>query len=315
MLPAPFARRNRERILRSTGIVQWLVLTALVAALVAAPARAQDAEALRGRYAALRDALAHSPFGRSLAVESARTSKEQKGEVFSLIAKPFGTLSAALGRADAWCDILILQTNVKRCQSASTAGAETLSVFVARRPQDPLESAYQADFRYELAAAAPDYLRVTLTAPTGPLGTSDYRIALEATPLDPGRSFVHMSYSYSLGIAARLAVQAYLATSGRHKVGFSIVDRDPDGQPVYVKGVRGILERNAMRYYLAIEAYLGSLDAPPRERLEKRLRDWHAAIERYPRQLDPEMSRDEYVAMKSREILPHLKPIRAATPR
>ena len=43
----------------------------------------------------------------------------------------------------------------------------------------------------------------------------------------------------------------YLHSVGRDKVGFTIVDRKPDGSPRYVKGIRGAVERNVMRYYFA----------------------------------------------------------------
>jgi hypothetical protein len=59
-----------------------------------------------------------------------------------------------------------------------------------------------------------------------------------------------------------------------------------------------------MRHYLAIEAFLDSLAAPPGERLEARLRDWYAALERYPLQLRESIGRDEYVEMKRREAGP-----------
>src|SRR5690606_18883171 len=118
-------------------------------------------------------------------------------------------------------------------------------------------------------------------------GTRDYRIRLEAAPVDGERTFMHLSYAYALGLAARIAMQGYFATAGRDKVGFSVVDREADGRPVYVDGARGVVERNAMRYYLAVEAYLESLKIPPEKRLETRLRDWYAAIERYP-QLEEE---------------------------
>ena len=65
--------------------------------------------------------------------------------------------------------------------------------------------------------------------------------------------------------------------------------------------LRGVVERNTMRYYLAIEAYLGSLSAPPAEQQERRLRDWFAATERHARQLH-EMERDEYLTMKRNEV-------------
>ena len=35
--------------------------------------------------------------------------------------------------------------------------------------------------------------------------------------------------------------------------------------------------RNTMRYYLAIEAFLDSLSAPPQQRIDKRLNDWFSS--------------------------------------
>ena len=53
-----------------------------------------------------------------------------------------------------------------------------------------------------------------------------------------------------------------LATLGRDKVGFSVVGRAADGRPVHVEGLRGAVERNTLRYYLAVESYLGALALP-----------------------------------------------------
>jgi hypothetical protein len=144
----------------------------------------------------------------------------------------------------------------------------------------------------------PDYLRVVLNAAAGPLGTSRYRIVLEMVPLDSGNSFLHLSYAYAQGGAARWATQLYLATVGRAKVGFSVVGRRADDQPIHIGGARGVIERNAMRFYLAIEAYLG---APAARQSEQRLSDWFAAVERYPLQLH-ELERDDYLRMKRVEI-------------
>ena len=133
------------------------------------------------------------------------------------------------------------------------------------------------------------------------MGTSNYRIVLEAIPLDAKRSFIHMSYSYAYGVAARLAMQGYLATIGSDKVGFSIVEKKPDGKPFYVGGVRGVVERNTMRYYLAIESYVNAFTLPAAEQQEKRLEAWHTGVERYPVQLH-ELERAEYMDMKHKEI-------------
>ena len=257
--------------------------------------QADDADALRARHAALREQLASNPFGRPLHVLSKEEPGEHQGEVFAILDKPYAQVGPALRRLGHWCDILILQANVKHCE-ASTADA-SLRFFVARRPTDSVDRAYGVDFRYEVTEPQADYLRVALTSANGPADTSDYRIVLKAAALDGRRTFLHMSYSYRLGFSARVAMKTYLATSGRDKVGFSIVDRLPDGRPVYVDGVRGIVERSTMRYYLAIEAFLDALDAPSARRLDTRLRNFHAALERHPRQLR-ELRLEEYLQLK-----------------
>ena len=133
------------------------------------------------------------------------------------------------------------------------------------------------------------------------MGTRDYRMTLEAIPLDARRSFIHMSYAYGYNAAARMAMKVYLSTVGSGKVGFSVVDRKPDGQPVYVSNLRGVMERNTMRYYLAIDAYLSTLSAPSHEQVERRLRNWFAATERYPLQLR-EVELAEYLDSKRKDV-------------
>lgn len=271
----------------------------LLAIALALPCAAQDAGALRARHASLQEKLAGNDFGRPLHVESTAEGSEHKGDVYAVVAHPFQEVARALARPQHWCDILSLQVNVKYCASAEGGKGGALTALITRKARDPMQSGHQVDFAFELAAAGADYLEVSLRAPQGPVGTRDYRIALQAAPLGPQRTFLHFSYEYALGFTARIAMDAYLATSGREKVGFSVLERRPDGQPVYVGGVRGVVERAAMRYYLAIEAFLDSLDAPAGERLESRLRGWYAAISRYP-QLREDVGRDEYVQMKSR---------------
>ena len=267
--------------------------------LAAMPAvQAQDAAALWARYAALHEQLASNPFQRPLHLESSQTPDELRGDVYALVEQPYAVVGPALQDMHQWCDILILHLNVKRCHAASRPSGDRLSLNIGRKFNQPLLDTYLVEFRYRGLVTGPDYLQVVLDAEDGPLGTRDYRIALEVVALDARQSFLHLSYSYAYGMAARLAMQGYLATIGRGKVGFSIVGRTADGQPVYLGGLRGVVERNTMRYYLAVEAYLGAL-AP--EQLEKRLNDWYASVERYPLQLH-ELERDEYLDMKRQEI-------------
>ena len=285
--------------IRSAVLALALVVIGVVGAV--GVAQAQDTTALRAKYDGLREKLADSPFRRPLVLQSAQSSGDLAGEVYAIVDEPFGTVGPALQGMSRWCDLLMLHLNVKHCSAAGQSPNEVLSLVVGRKFDQPLEDGYTVDFAYNMPAADADYLRVQMTADTGPMSTRNYRLALEAVPLDATRSFIHMSYAYAYGTAARLAMQLYLATAGRDKVGFSVTGKNRDGKPIYVDGVRGVVERNTMRYYLAIEAYLGAKSTPPAEQQEKRLRDWFAATERYPLQLH-EIERDEYLGMKRHEL-------------
>jgi hypothetical protein len=115
-----------------------------------------------------------------------------------------------------------------------------------------------------------------------------------------GKTFLHLRYSYSFGLAGRMAMQAYLATAGSNKVGFTQL-ADASGRKVYVGGMRGAVERNTMRYYLAIEAYLKSLSAPQAEQQNIRLERWFDSTEQYRLQLH-ETDKASYLTMKKDEI-------------
>ena len=263
---------------------------------------ANSSAALRARYAVLQDQLGHNQFQRPLYMDSSETSGSVKGDIYALVHYPFATAGAALNGPARWCDILMLHLNTKYCRAATDSDGSVLQVNIGRKFDQPLDEAYRVNFAYRVAAATPDYLKVMLTADEGPLSTRDYRVVLEAVPVDDGGTFIHFTYSYAYGLAGRLAMQVYLVTIGRGKVGFTVVGKQSDGWPLYIGGMRGLVERNTMRYYLAIEAFLGALSAPPQARLEKSLRDWFAAIERYPRQLH-ELEQSEYLDMKRKEYL------------
>ena len=273
-----------------------LGLMLATAAALAGPAG--DAPALRARFTELRPSLEHNAFGRPLHLDSTERSGEMQGDVHALLAHQFPTVRAGLGTTRNWCDVLTLPFNVKRCEPR---GADGLTVFIVRKPEMDIATATRIDFRFAVLAQGDEFIQVQLDAPSGPLGTKNYRIVLEAVPIDGGRTFMHMSYGYAYGTLSRLAVQSYLATSGASKVGFSSDGRDEQGQPRLVGGMRGILERNTMRYFLAIAAHLDTLSRPPAERQQARLAAWFDAVDRYPRQLR-EMERDEYLALKQRDL-------------
>jgi len=279
-----------------------LIVSALFCILAGMPlAHAQDAASLRARHAALRELLASNQFQRPLYLASSQTPGGLKGDIYALVEQPYAVVGPALRGLDPWCDILILHLNVKSCRASTSKDGDTLSLNIGRKFDQPLADAYLIEFLYKVVAAGPDYLQVVLNAEDGPLGTSRYRILLEVAALDAKRSFLHMAYSYAYGMLASVAMQGYLATVGRDKVGFSIVGSTRNGQPVYIGSMRGVIERNTMRYYLAIEAYLGALAIPAAQQLAKRLNDWHRSVERYPVQLH-ELDLAEYLNLKRDEV-------------
>ena len=264
-------------------------------------ANVQSADGLRAKYDELLPRLKDNHFQKPLYLESSESSNGAiVGDVYAVVAHPFATAAPALSAANGWCDILLLPANTKYCRAAAGGQGSVLNVRIGRKADQPVEQAYKVDFVHQVLARTENHLQVQLSADQGPVGTRNYRIVLNAIPIEQDRTFIHLSYSYSVGSMGRMAMQMYLGTSGRDKVGFTVINGQGSGQPTHVGGMRGVIERNSMRYYLAIEAFLGALSAPPEARLEKRLRDWFAATERYPRQLH-EMEQADYLALKRRD--------------
>ncbi len=255
---------------------------------------------LRAKYSILQDKLRQNQFQKPLYLDSKEHSDRVEGDMYAFINHPFTEVNAALNLPSNWCDILILPPNIKYCNALTTDHRTILNVRIGKKNEQPLEKAYGVTFDFNITAQTPNYLQVKLTAAQGPVSTRNYSIMLEAIPLQNGGTFLHLEYSYSYGFVGRLAMQTYLATIGSDKVGFTIVDKKSTGEMVYIDGMRGVVERNTMRYYLAIEAFLDSLSTLPAAQLEKRLLDWFAATEKYPDQLR-EMDKNTYVSMKRKE--------------
>jgi hypothetical protein len=279
------------------------LLAALAAALACTPSLTTAAPAagaaatLRARHAALREQLEHSGFGARLYLESVERPHAPQGDIYAVVDYPIASVIGTVTSPARWCDALILHLNIKYCHAVAGGQGTALSVAIGRKYDQPLDEAFRVEFAFAVAATQPDYVAVSLEAGKGPLGTTNYRISLEAVALEPGRAFLHLRFSYQYGIEGRLAMDAYLATTGSGKVGFTTIDaRDAR----LIGGLRGAVERNTMRYYLALDACLGALTAPEPQRLEQSLERWYDATERYPRQLH-EVGRETYLAMKRRE--------------
>jgi len=274
------------------------LLLALWIPSLAGAAGALGPAGLRTRHAAITPQLANNVFGGPLVLQSEETAGHIDGEVFAVLEHPFSRVSAALSDPGQWCEILILHINTKYCRRQQEQGATVLDVRVGKKGPQAISSASKLAFQWRPAVQRPDYLATTMDAPDGPYDTHDYRILAEAIPLDANHTFLHMGYATGFGGTSELALKLYLATVGRDKVGFT---RAKPGSNEYVGGMRGIVERNTMRYYLAIDAYLDSLAAPPAQQLDRRLQAWYDATEKYPRQLH-EVDREAYLGMKRSEV-------------
>lgn len=265
-------------------------------------ARAQErsAQLMRATHASLQAQLGNNQFNQPVVLVSAETPDALKGDIYAVINYSMAAVKAGLNNPARWCDVMLLHINTKYCHAQTGSAATRLSVNLGSKKPEELSDATRVDFDYRVLAATPDYLAIGLDAKEGPMGTSNFRIQFEALALPDGKSFIHMGYSYRMNFAAQLAMSTYLGTVASGKVGFTVLEQQANGQNQYIGGMRGLVERNTMRYYLAINAYLEAATAAPGAQFERRLQNWFTAVEQYPRQLH-EMDRQEYLAMKRAE--------------
>lgn len=276
-------------------LVLWLWLW------LGAQAWAQDftADTLLRRYQSLQAQLAAKPLGVPAWVESGEEGDSVRGDVYTLLEQPFNSLLSQLTLPAAWCQVVLLHLNTKACTSDQAGGHNWLTLYSGRKGYEAPQAAYPLRFAFENTDVHPLHLEVTLRAPVGPLGSSDYRITVAAIPVGQG-SFVQVSYAFRSSTMSRLATQLYLSTLGQGKQGFSMAATDGGGPPQYVRGMRGIVERNAVRYYFAVQAYLECLALPPAQRFERAIARWFELTEQFPVQLH-EVERQDYLAAKRRE--------------
>ena len=163
------------------SVCHWLLLLALLG--VAAPAAADRQQLLQ----AFRDVQAHAArrvFDEPLFIRSRSADDDLGADIYAILPQPFSKVRAALAQADEWCRFLVLNQNVKACTWRPGGDGAMLSLFVGRKFYQPPRDAFQINGDFQVRAAQDDYLRVTLQAAEGPLGTRDYRIFVQATPVE-----------------------------------------------------------------------------------------------------------------------------------
>jgi hypothetical protein len=284
----------------ATGALAAVLLGPCTPACAQEP-RADPAATLQAKRNELQPQLRSNAFGEPLYLSSHEGDHQIEGDVYAELPQSFAGVSTTFKSAAAVCQLLFLHLNVRSCQPSTTADGEVLTLSVGPKRALGPGMLHPMSYALRVEAATAAYLRVTLTAPEGPLSTRDYRIVFEAVPIDGSRSFVHLGYTYGYGMMAKIAMHVYLATAGRSKIGFTVIGQDADGRPLYVRGERGSLERNVIRYYLALLAYSSVSTGSTQAQIDARLRAWFALTERYAAQLH-ELDLDEYLHEKHDDL-------------
>jgi hypothetical protein len=271
------------------------LLLSLAQALASSPTHANDHSSFP--VESILEAIAASPFDEPIHLESEEKAGEVRGRVHAILDVPLAELRKAVASPRGWCEILFLHYNVKTCVRQSVAGEAGMTVFIGRKYYQDPEVVKQIRLRFYEDDRREDRLSIQLQTDHGPLGTREFRIEVRAVPLDGHRSLLRFSYSLGYGRMARFAMRVYFATAGRERIGFTVERHDPEGRPVHVRGMRGMIERNTMHFFHALTAYLRM---PGQGRQEARHALWFEQAERYPRQLR-ELDKDAYLEQKRRE--------------
>jgi hypothetical protein len=243
--------------------------------------------------------LETNSFGLPLVVESFEREDRVHVDVYGIFNHSFSSVVNSLKVLSSWCDIVSLHPNVKACTYRELPGSRQLTFYLGSKEYQLPEDAHQIICRFRNVENQ-GYLDVILDADEGPFGTKDHKMRFEALPLDGGRTFVHVTYDYSDSVALRLMSKIYFATLARSKVGFTVTGTDRKGNPVYIGGPRGAVERSAVRYYFAIQSFMNTLHYPEDRRFSMRSSEWYDLTTRFRKQLY-DLDRNDYLTLKTRE--------------
>lgn len=258
-------------------------------------------ESLLSQYHTIRESLESNQYGTPVYIESDFQDDNATGEVFALVDHDFDSVVTGLSSPDHWCDVVLLHINVKGCDVKVNNSFESgLTLYVGRRYFQTPDQALEMQYQFKRVSSSTNYLHVNLTAGNGPFGTSDYLLTFEAIPISDSTSFIYFKYSYHYGLMAKLALDGYLTTFGRHKVGFTVTDYDELNNPIYVKGLQGIVERNSMRYFIAIRSFLDTYYLN-REQWDNRIQRWYQLANSFEHQF-MEIRDREYLETKRKEF-------------
>ena len=294
-----------KQSIKLVAVVAVLVSVTMTSIAVASNSQSSmDFQVLYAEYKHHRDALTDSDFDAPIVVTSSSENDTMTGTVFAIVSHPFNQVGKLLESSRNWCEASSLHVNVKSCtvnsgDKSPHTDAE-LHLYVGQKDYQIPEDAYRFDYHYEITTQSENFIKTRLSADSGPLDTANYRIEIQAIPLDNNSSFVKLSYSAEYGFMSKIMLKTYLATLGRNKVGFTKTGLDENGEPIFIAGIEGIIERNAMRYLLAMRSFLDASSLPHEQQFEAGLKSWFGFTKKYKRQLY-ELGYKEYMDNKKRE--------------
>jgi hypothetical protein len=246
----------------------------------------------------------HRPADLPIQVFSADREGVLEAKVYAVMHRDFSSLAEILSSPANWCELVPVVLNVKACTWQTGANTTQLTFYVGRKFYEPPEKAYELKYDFHLKVSREDYFHIVLVAEEGPLGTSDYLLEVEAIDIS-GKTFLAVRTSHRSSAISRFSTLGYLATLGRDKIGFTITGGVADNLE-YIRGIRGIVERNAVRYYLAFQAYLETQHLQPNLRFAAAAELWYGLTEQFHDQLY-EMDRATYLDIKRRERIQQLR--------
>lgn len=275
-------------------------------AVLAAQVHSADLGEMQALYRSLQPRLAQSPFQRELVLDSTEASERLSGDIYATLEVPLASLELVNRSPLRWCEILLLLSNTKSCVVGRQDDAPALQMRMGTKGPQALASTTPMDFKFETSAPQAPVLETRLSSDIGPMGAKDGTLRVQAIALGARKSFIHLHYSYRSSLAGRLATGVYLQTLGRGKVGFS-KEQAPSSEAKrpadarWVGGVRGIIERNTMRYFMGLSCALQFAGTEtPAQRFAQMAPCWYDDTERYPQQLH-DMGRADYLEMKRGE--------------
>ena len=256
-------------------------------------------ELLYSKYKSIRPQLIHNAYGEPFYLKANVQDELTTGEVYADLPYAYHLVADTLVAPQQLCKAIMLHINVKGCVVEDhNQPKPIIDMYVGRKEYQNPENAFKVSYEFSIHDHNDKYTLISIIADKGPLHTENIAIYVECLFIDQHTSFIHFTYSANYGRLARFALNTYLATLGRNKVGFTPTGTDKNDEPLYIKGIQGVVERNTMRYFFALESYFDTYDKP----FDASLNRWFDYVEKYPKQLY-EVTRTEYIEAKHHELL------------